>query len=153
MYWLLKSEPQAFSIEDLIKAKNKTTYWDGVRNYQARNMLRDKMRKGDFAFFYHSNVKEPGIVGIVQISKEGYPDPTAFNPCEEHYDPKSNPANPRWYGIEVKFIEKFEHPVTLHQLKNNIKLNGMVLLRKGNRLSVMPIGKEHWNIIVNLAKG
>src|SRR3989344_4896837 len=128
MYWLMKSEPSAFSIDDLAVAKNQTTAWDGVRNYQARNTLRDEMKKGDQVFFYHSNSEEPGIVGIMQVVKEGYPDPTAFDPKHHHYDPQSSADNPRWMMVDVKLVKKFKKPVFLAELRKNPKLKNMKIL-------------------------
>lgn len=147
-YWLMKSEPGCFSIDDLKNSPNKTTHWDGVRNYQARNMMRDQMKQGDLAFFYHSNCNPPGIVGIMSITKEGYPDFTAFDPNNEHYDPKSNQENPRWWMVDVKFKQKFDDGISLDQLKQNPALANMQLLRKGNRLSVMPVSATEWDAIL-----
>lgn len=151
-YWLMKSEPDSFSIDDLASRPRQTEPWDGVRNYQARNMLRDDMKKGDQVFFYHSSCKEPGIVGIAEVVREGYPDHTAFDPEAKYYDPKSDPANPRWYMVDVRLKRKFEHPVTLQELKRHPQLADMPLLRKGNRLSIMPVDKKHWNFILKLAE-
>lgn len=147
-YWLMKSEPTAFSIDDLMKSPNQTTHWDGVRNYQARNMLRDQMQKGDQAFFYHSNCDPSGIVGIVEIVSTGYPDFTAFDPEDSHYDPKSNKENPRWFMVDVRFIKKMRRIVTLAELKQNPALSKFTLVRKGNRLSVMPVSKAEWQAIL-----
>ena len=116
-YWLLKSEPLAFSIEDLKELPNKTDHWDGVRNYQARNMMRDDMKKGDLAFFYHSNCNPPGIIGVVKVVKEGYPDHTAFDPDSKYFDPKSNPDNPRWIMVDVKYQKKLKRLISLEELK------------------------------------
>lgn len=149
-YWLVKSEPDAFSINDLAKMPKKTEHWDGVRNYQARNFMRDEMKKGDQVFFYHSNCKEPGIVGVATVAKEGYPDFTAFEPKNKYYDPKSDPQNPRWYMVDIKLKRKFKRTITLQELKTHKKLADMSLLRKGNRLSVMPVDKKHWEFILNL---
>lgn len=152
-YWLMKSEPSTFGINDLARAKNRTTGWDGVRNYQARNFLRE-MKQGDLAFFYHSSCPEPGIVGIVSIVREAYPDRTAFDPKDDHYDPKSDPKNPRWYAVDVKLEQKFDEVVTLEALRAHEtgKLKGMVLLRRGNRLSVTPVTKAEWLFINALAR-
>ncbi|WP_455203493.1 EVE domain-containing protein [Kaarinaea lacus] len=146
-YWLMKSEPDVFGIDDLENAKNQTEHWDGVRNYQARNFMRDQMKKGDKVFFYHSNCKQPGIVGIAKIVKEGYPDHTAFDPKEKYYDEKSDPANPRWYMVDIQFVKKFKRTITLEELKQLPELKDFPLVRKGNRLSVMPVAAEHWKII------
>jgi predicted RNA-binding protein with PUA-like domain len=154
-YWLMKSEPESFSIDALARAPRRTTCWDGVRNYQARNMLRDEMKRGDLAFFYHSNCEEPGIVGIVEIVREGYPDHTAFDPDDHHFDPKSDPENPRWYMVDVKLVEKLERAVSLRELKQHAgsKLSGFQLLARGNRLSVMPVTSAQWKFITSLSQG
>ena len=151
-YWLMKSEPDVYGIDDLAAQPRKTDHWDGVRNYQARNMMRDEMKKGDLVFFYHSNCKEPGIVGIAEVVKEGYPDFTAWDPEEKYYDPKSDPENPRWYMVDIRYKRKLRRPVTLQELKKHPRLQDMPLLRKGNRLSVMPISKKHWDFILKLEK-
>ena len=147
-YWLMKSEPNCYSVGDLKKASKKTTHWDGVRNYQARNMMRDEMKKGDLVFFYHSNCDVPGIVGIMEIVKEGYPDFTAEDPDGDHFDPKHNNDNPRWYMVDVKFKEKFKETIPLSLLKQNPCLDNMPLVRKGNRLSVMPVAKKEWEAVL-----
>ncbi|NHA15145.1 EVE domain-containing protein [Thioalkalivibrio sp. XN279] len=154
-YWLMKSEPEAFSIDDLARAPQKTTCWDGVRNYQARNMLRDQMKKGDLAFFYHSNCEVPGIAGIVEIVREGYPDHTAFDPEDHHFDAKSDPENPRWFMVDVKLKKKFSRVVSLRELKScaDKSLSGFQLLAKGNRLSVMPVTALQWKFIESLSQG
>jgi len=150
-YWLMKSEPDAFSIDDLKACPKKTDHWDGIRNYQARNMMRDEMKKGDEIFFYHSNAKEIGIVGIMTVVKESYPDFTAFDPNEKYYDPKSDPDNPRWFMVDVKFVRKLKRCITLNELKEHSDVLGdMPLLRKGSRLSIMPVSKKHWNYILKL---
>ena len=149
-YWLMKSEPDAFSIDDLAAMPNKTEHWDGVRNYQARNMMRDQMKKGDLIFFYHSNCKVPGIVGLAVVAKEGYPDHTAFNPEGKYYDPKSDPDKPRWYMVDVKFKRKLKRTISLEELKDRPELAEMALVRRGNRLSVMPVSKEEWEFILGL---
>ncbi len=149
-YWLMKSEPDVFGIDDLKSRPNQTEHWDGVRNYQARNMMRDEMKKGDQAFFYHSNCKEPGIVGIAEIVKEGYPDFTALDPKQKYYDEKSNPANPRWFMVDVKFKRKFNRTITLEELKQIKALQDMALVRRGNRLSIMPVTEKQWKLITDL---
>jgi predicted RNA-binding protein with PUA-like domain len=153
-YWLLKSEPDEFSIDDLATRPGQTEHWDGVRNYQARNFMRDEMRVGDRAFFYHSNCKEPGIVGTVRIARSAYPDHTAFDLDDKHYDPKSDPAAPRWFMVDVTFDKKFDRVVTLRELKTHSdrQLKGFALLRRGNRLSVMPVSKPHWAFILSLLR-
>jgi len=150
-YWLLKSEPNEFSIDDL--KKNKTTHWDGVRNYQARNMMRDQMKKGDLAFFYHSNTDVPGIVGVMKVVRESYPDHTAFDPNDKHYDPKSDQDNPRWFMVDLRYMRKFKKTIPLAVLREfaGNELADMALLRKGNRLSVMPVGKDQWEFINTLS--
>ena len=151
-HWLLKSEPGTFSIDDLAALPKQTTAWDGVRNYQARNMLRDSMKAGDCAFFYHSSCDVPGIAGIVSVVKTGYPDATAFDPKHHHYDAESKAGEPRWYAVDVKLKRKFEHIVTLDELRKHAgkALAGLVLLRRGNRLSVMPVSKKDWDFILTL---
>jgi len=148
-YWLLKSEPDAFSIDDLIKAKQQTSFWDGVRNYQARNYLKS-MKVGDLAFFYHSSCPIPAIVGIIEIVQEPIPDPSAFDPKSPYYDPKSTPATPRWFMPKVKYKKKFSSPITLGSLKNNPRLcpASFALLKRGNRLSVMPVTSQEWQAIL-----
>lgn len=150
-YWLIKSEPSCFSIDDLQRAPNQTEAWDGVRNYQARNFMRDGMRLGDQLFFYHSNAHPPGIVGIAEVVKEAYPDHTAFDPSSEHPDPKSTPENPRWLMVDVQYVKKFSHILSLEQLKQYPALASMALLRKGNRLSIMPVSASEWQFIQALA--
>jgi predicted RNA-binding protein with PUA-like domain len=148
-YWLLKTEPDTFGIDHLERAPRKTTSWDGVRNYQARNMLRDQMQRGDQAFLYHSSCETPAITGIVEVVKAGYPDPTAFDTKHHHHDPDSDPKNPRWYQVDVKLVRRLPRVITLSALREHAKreLSGMVLLRPGNRLSVMPVTLEHWKFI------
>jgi len=150
-HWLFKSEPDVFGIDDLAARPKRTEPWDGVRNYQARNMMRDQMAVGDLAFFYHSNCKEPGIVGIMEVVRAGYPDPTAFDPEAKYYDPKSDPDKPRWYLVDVRFVRKFGRTITLEELKADPSLEGMPLVRRGNRLSVMPVSPEQWEHILSLA--
>jgi predicted RNA-binding protein with PUA-like domain len=149
-YWLMKSEPDAYSIEDL--KQDKVEHWDGVRNYQARNMMRDDMKKGDLAFFYHSNCKEPGIVGVMQVVREGYPDHTAFDPECKYHDPKSDPDNPRWFMVDVRYKRRLKRAITLQELKAYAEnqLDGFPLLRRGNRLSIMPVSEEQWEFILSL---
>jgi predicted RNA-binding protein with PUA-like domain len=151
-HWLLKSEPDSFSIDALKAAPKQTSAWDGVRNFQARNMLRDSMKKGDQAFFYHSSCDVPGIAGIVSIVKDGYPDATAFDPKHHHYDPESKADAPRWYVVDVKLVRKFRRIITLDELRQHAakKLKDFVLLRRGNRLSVMPVAKKDWEFVLTL---
>lgn len=150
-YWLLKSEPSAFSIADLETAPNQTTSWEGVRNYQARNFLRDGLQWGDQAFFYHSNTAAPAIVGIVEVMRAGYPDETAFDPASPYHDPASTPANPRWYRVDVRLIRILQQPITLTTLKrHSTALGSFALLRRGNRLSVLPVSAAQWAFILAL---
>jgi len=152
-YWLMKSEPDAFSIDDLAARPNQTESWDGVRNYQVRNMFRDQFAPGDEAFFYHSSCAEPGIVGICEITSRGYPDPTQFDPKSKYYDPKAKPEEPRWMLVDVKFKRKLAQPVSLATLRDHADaLEGFQLLAKGTRLSVIPVRAEHWKKIIKLAK-
>lgn len=148
----MKSEPDVFGIDHLKAMPKKTEHWDGVRNYQARNMMRDQMKKGDLVFFYHSNCKEPGIVGIMQVVKEGYPDHTAFDPEAKYHDPKSDPDNPRWYMVDVRYKRKLKRTLTLQELKQyaGSELADLPLLRKGNRLSIMPLSEAEWKFILGL---
>lgn len=150
-YWLLKSEPDTFGFTDLLKSPRKTTRWDGVRNYQARNFLRDKFRPADLAFFYHSSCKTPAIMGTIKIVRAGYPDPTAFDPTSPFYDPKSKTDEPRWFAVDVQAAETFATPITLEELKQHDALRDMLLLRRGNRLSVTPVTAEQWRYIMTLA--
>lgn len=152
-YWLMKSEPSCFSLDDLYKAPRQTTCWDGVRNYQARNFMRDDMQRGDQVFFYHSNCQPPGIVGIAEIVRPAYPDFTAWDPESEHPDPKSTEENSRWCMVDIQFREKFSHMLALDDLKHHPELSKMPLLRKGNRLSVLPVSHEEWCFICELARG
>ena len=151
-YWLMKSEPTAFSVEDLERARKQTTSWDGVRNYQARNMLRDDMKKGDLAFLYYSSTDVPGIVAIMKVVKEGYPDPTAFDRKHHHYDPDSDPKNPRWFMVDVQLKRALARTIPLEELRayENKQLKGMVLLRRGNRLSITPVEAAQWQFILSL---
>ena len=152
-YWLMKSEPGVFGIEHLKKCENKTEPWDGIRNYQARNFMRDKMNKGDQAFFYHSNCKEPGIVGIMEIVSEPYPDPTQFDPDSGYYDPKAYFDNPRWILVDVRHVRDLDRVVTLREMKARAESFGdFQLLKKGNRLSIMPVTEQQWNTVLQLGK-
>ncbi len=152
-YWLMKTEPTTYSIEDLAKEPKQTTCWEGVRNYQARNLLRDEIKKGDRVLFYHSACKEPAVVGTAVVSREGYPDSHAFDRRSKYYDPKSDPENPRWFMVDVKLETKFKAPVTLAQLREQPSLKEMVLLQKGSRLSVQPVRKKEFDKILKLAGG
>ena len=151
-YWLMKTEPGVFSIDDLARAPRSTTSWDGVRNFQARNMLRDEMKKGDQVFLYYSSTDVPGIVGVMEITKEGHPDTTAFDRKHDHYDAESDAKNPRWFMVDVRLKERFGRTITLAELRKHSgkELKGMMLLRPGNRLSVTPVEPDHWKFIRSL---
>jgi predicted RNA-binding protein with PUA-like domain len=149
-YWLMKSEPDTFSIDDLCRRPGKTEHWDGVRNYQARNMMRDQMKRGDRVFFYHSNCPEPGIVGIMEVVREGYPDFKAFDPEDLHFDSKSTPDNPRWFMVDVKYVRHLPRTITLKELKERPELAELALVRRGSRLSIMPVTKAQWDFILSL---
>ncbi len=149
-YWLLKSEPTSYSIEDLAAKPRATDHWDGVRNYQARNFMRDGMKRGDQAFFYHSSCPQPAIVGIVEVVREAYPDPTAWDPRDHHYDPKSSPQDPRWFMVDVRLVRKTSRPITLRELKKQTELADLALVKAGNRLSVMPVTAAQWRHILKL---
>ena len=151
-HWLLKSEPDTFGIDDLAALPKQTTAWDGVRNYQARNMLRDSMKKGDEAFFYHSSCAIPGIAGIVRVVKEGYPDATAFDPKHHHYDAESRRSEPRWFVVDVKLVRKLKRLIPLDELRKHARdeLKDLALLRPGNRLSVTPVSKAEWDFVLTL---
>ena len=148
-YWLMKSEPDTFSIQDLEKAPKRTTCWDGVRNYQARNFMR-AMKIGDQVLFYHSNADPPAIVGIAEIVREAYPDRSALDPHDSHYDPNSTAASPVWDMVDVRLIRIFAEPLALDGLRRHSGLKGMELLRKGSRLSVQPVRPREWRVIVGL---
>ena len=151
-YWLMKTEPDCFGLEHLKAKPKRTEHWDGVRNYQARNFLRDGMRKGDLAFLYHSSCPEPGIAGIVKIARAAYPDHTAWDPDNEHFDPKSSPANPIWYMVDVKLEREFKHLLPLTAIKANPALKDMRLVQRGNRLSILPVTAKEWNTILKMEK-
>lgn len=150
-YWLMKSEPDVFGIDTLARAPRKTSAWDGVRNYQVRNMLRDQMQKGDLAFFYHSSCAVPGIAGVMKISRAGYPDTTAFDPENPHFDPHSTPQKPMWYMVDVTLVRRFAQVVSLAELHRHAALQDMLILRRGNRLSITPVAAKHWRYILKLA--
>ena len=147
-YWLMKSEPDAYSIDDL--AKDKVEPWDGIRNYQVRNMFRDDMNIGDDVLFYHSSCKVPGAVGLARIASDVYPDPTQFDSRQKYYDPKSDQDNPRWLLRDVQFIRKFDRVITLNELKSHPGLSDCRLVQRGNRLSIFPLDKKHWKLILSL---
>jgi predicted RNA-binding protein with PUA-like domain len=151
-YWLMKTEPSTFGIDDLAKSPKKTSMWDGVRNYQARNMLRDDFRKGDQAFLYHSSADEVGIVGLMTVVSAAYADPTQFMKKHDHYDPDSDPENPRWYVVDVQLKRRLKRVITLDELRahESSELDGMLLLKRGNRLSITPLSPAHWQFILSL---
>ncbi len=150
-YWLFKSEPEAYSIADLAREPTKTTFWDGVRNYQARNLLRDTIRLGDRVLFYHSNADPMAIVGSAQVVKTGYPDHTAFDPKDHHYDPKSDPDEPTWFMVDVRLLQVFPKPVTRDELKACAELREMMVVRPGARLSIQPVAPAEWRTVHRLA--
>ena len=151
-HWLMKSEPSVFSIDDLEAAPRRTTGWEGVRNFQARNMLRDEMKPGDLAFFYHSSCPEPGIAGIVEVVRAAYPDPSAWDLQSEYYDAKSPEKKPLWYSVDVKLVRRMKQLIPLTSLREHAegKLDGLLLLRRGNRLSITPVESAHWKFILTL---
>ncbi|MCG6861787.1 MAG: EVE domain-containing protein [Chromatiaceae bacterium] len=151
-YWLMKSEPSVFGIDHLVTCPDETEPWDGVRNYQARNMMRDEMKVGDQIFFYHSNCDEPGIVGIMEVVKEGYPDHTAFDPAQRYYDPKSDPESPRWFMVDVRYVRHLKRCISLAELRPYADgpLKGFPLVSKGSRLSIMPLTPEQWDFVLSL---
>lgn len=146
----MKTEPHVFSFDDLKENLRSTTHWDGVRNYQARNYMRDEMKKNDLVLFYHSNCTEPGVVGTAEISREAYPDDTAWDESSPYYDPKSTPENPRWFMVDVRWKKKFTHPVLLKDIRKIPRLNGMKLLQKRQRLSIQPVSKEEFDTIYEM---
>ena len=147
-YWLMKSEPDVYSIDDL--ERDGREKWDCIRNYQARNMMRDDMRIGDEIFFYHSNCKEPAIAGIAKVASKPYPDPTQFDENSRYFDPKSSRDEPRWILVDVEFVRKLKRPIRLVDIKAHPGLEDMILVRRGNRLSIMPVEKKHWDLILTL---
>ncbi len=150
-YWLMKSEPQVFSFDDLWKAKNRTTSWDGVRNYQARNFMRQQMEVGDGVLFYHSNCDPPGVAGIAEVTSPACPDPTQFDPADPHFDRSSTRARPRWFLVDVRAVERLERFVPLHELREEPALVDMLVLRPGNRLSITPVSEKEWRAVRELA--
>ena len=147
-YWLMKSEPDTYSIDDLQSFG--VDHWDGIRNYQVRNFFRDKMQVDDKAFFYHSNCKEPGIVGTMEIASKAYPDHTAFDPNEKYFDSKSDPENPRWLMVDVRYLRHLDRMITLGELRQQKQIADMKLLQRGNRLSVLPLSKKEWQYILDM---
>jgi predicted RNA-binding protein with PUA-like domain len=150
-HWLMKSEPSTFGVDQLAKAPRRQSAWDGVRNYQARNMLRDQMKKGDLAFFYHSSCDVPGIYGVVRIVREGYPDPTAFERGHVHFDADSDPAEPRWFMVDIQLVRRLAKPITRATLQAHARsLDDLLVLRRGNRLSIMPVTARQWQRVLAL---
>lgn len=152
-YWLFKSEPNCFSYADLEAAPDRTTGWDGVRNFQARNMLRDQVREGDGVLFYHSNADPPAIAGVAEVVQAAHPDPTAFDPTAQHYDPKSKRDDPTWYQVSIRAVGPIDPPLGLPSLRTVPELAGMELLRKGSRLSIQPVTAAEWDAVMKLAGG
>lgn len=150
--WLFKSEPSEFSWDDLKKSKKQTTFWDGVRNYQARNFLRDEIKKGDDVLFYQSSTEPLAVVGYCKVVKEGYPDHTQFDSNSDHYDPKADKKNPTWYMVDIKLVKEFRNPVTLDSIKANPKLKSMKLIQRGQRLSIQPVTKDEWDEILKMGE-
>ena len=148
-YWLMKSEPDAFSVDDLAARPNKTEPWSGIRNYQARNFMRDDMKPGDLVFFYHSSCPQPGIVGTMKVSKKAYPDETQFDPKSDYFDSKATRENPRWVNVDVKLVKK-TRTIKLEELRAHPELESMLVLKRGNRLSVTPVSETEWQFIVSL---
>jgi predicted RNA-binding protein with PUA-like domain len=151
-YWLFKSEPKVYSFKDLLAEPDQTTGWDGVRNYQARNFLRDQVTVGDGVLFYHSSAEPPCIAGIAEVVRAGHPDPSAFDPKSDHHDPKSDPDNPTWYQVSIKAVQSIEPPIGLPTLAGVPELAKMELLRRGSRLSIQPVTKSEWETILKLAR-
>jgi predicted RNA-binding protein with PUA-like domain len=149
-YWLMKSEPDVYSYAHLEAAPKQTTLWDGVRNYQARNMMRDEMKVGDLILYYHSNTKPPGVVGVARVVKEGYPDPTQFDPKDSHFDPKSQEANPRWFVVDIQAVAALKSHVSLDDIKANGKLADMAVVQRGQRLSVQPVAAAHFREVLRM---
>lgn len=151
-YWLFKSEPDAFSIDDLEAMPEQTEHWDGIRNYQARNYLRDQVKKGDQVFFYHSSCKNVGIVGVAEVVREAYPDHTQFDPESKYFDPKSNPENPRWFMVDIKLKQKFPQILSLKSIKQMPDITETGLVKKGHRLSIMPVPENEWHSLLGRAR-
>lgn len=149
-YWLFKSEPTAYSFFDLMGEADRTAEWDGVRNYQVRNLMRDEMKVGDGVLFYHSSTTPMAVVGTARIVKESYPDPTAWDPGDKHFDPKSKPDNPAWLMVDIQAEREFSRPITLQEIKVHPKLQKMMVARRGMRLSIQPVAKDEWDEILNL---
>jgi len=151
-YWLMKSEPDVYGIDHLAAEPDGVEHWDGIRNYQVRNLFRDQFQVGDQAFFYHSNTKVPGIVGVMEVVSEAYPDHTAFDPDEKYYDPKSDPDNPRWLMVDVRYVRHLDRLISLGEIKADPALADMRLVQRGNRLSVMPVTEAQWQHLLDMEK-
>lgn len=151
-YWLFKTEPTTYSIDHLAAEPDQTTLWEGVRNYQARNFLRDNVKVGDKVLFYHSNTEPPGVVGECRVTRAAYPDPTALDPDSKYFDPKSSPDNTRWFVVDVKLVKRYKKIVPLEELRETPGLEEMVVARRGNRLSITPVTADEWKIVQRLAK-
>jgi len=149
-FWLFKSEPSEYSWEDLKKSKNQTTFWDGIRNYQARNFLRDEIKKGDGVLFYQSSTDPLAVIGYCEVLKEGYPDHTQFDSSNDHFDPKADPKNPTWFMVDIKPVKEFKKHVTLNKIKANPKLKSLKLIQRGQRLSIQPLLKDEWDEILKM---
>lgn len=152
-YWLFKSEPTAYSFSHLQNEADQTAEWDGVRNFQARNYLRDEIKVGDGVLFYHSSTAIPAVVGNARVVGEGYPDHTAWDPKDKHFDPKSTPAKPLWFMVDIRAEEELARPVTLEEIKQNPRLGNMLLVRRGMRLSIQPVAKDEWDEILAMGSG
>jgi predicted RNA-binding protein with PUA-like domain len=152
-HWLVKSEPDVFSFDDLLASPERTTCWDGVRNYQARNFMRDDMKTGDLVFFYHSNAEPAAVVGVAEVVREAYPDHTALDPRDLHFDPKSKADAPTWMMVDLRAVEKLARPLSLADLRGVPELEGMALLQKGSRLSVQPVSPKEWDVVYGLGSG
>ena len=151
-HWLLKTEPSVFSFDDLLSAPGRTSGWDGVRNYQARNFLRDQMKKGDRVLIYHSSTDAPAVVWIAEVAREGYPDPTQFEAGHDHYDGESDPAEPRWFQVDVKAVRKLPRAVTLEEIRKEKSLAKLPLVQRGQRLSVQPVGADEYERIIRMGE-
>jgi predicted RNA-binding protein with PUA-like domain len=150
-YWIFKSDPDVFAFEDLLASPGQATGWDGVRNYQARNYLRDEVQRGDRVLFHHSQADPPALVGIAEVIEEAHPDPTAFDPASPHHDPRSRPEAPTWFQVTIRALRRIDPPLTLSRLKSEPRLEGLELLRKGSRLSVQPVSPQHWAVLLEMA--
>lgn len=149
-FWLMKSEPDVFSYDDLVSAKGSQTHWDGVRNYQARNTMRDDMKVGDLVLYYHSNTKPPGVAGVAEVVAEGYPDPSQFDPKDSHFDPKSSEENPRWFCVDLRAVAALPEYVSIEALKGNAKLEDMAVVQRGQRLSVQPVTAAEFREVLKM---